>query len=76
MRVTALSQKFPPSARWVSALVITLAFLPAPGARGDELQEMAVLFEQRKSAKMAKDSKSFSLNYEPFETHIVRIRMK
>ena len=37
---------------------------------------MAVLFEQRKSAKMAKDSKSFSLNYEPFETHIVRIRMK
>ena len=37
---------------------------------------MAVLFEQREPEKMARDSKSFSLNYEPFETQIVRIRMK
>ncbi len=39
-----------------------------------EIKAAAVLYESRPPEKLAADSKSFTLSYEPFDTHVVRIQ--
>lgn len=41
-----------------------------------KIQETSVLHENRQPATPGEDGRSFSLNYEPFDTHVVRVQMK